>query len=576
MDWRSLQHYALHIGGITLSFGILFAFFNPASGYELSIYAESPVLMWASFAVAFSVAVISVFSENRRQHLGGVVLAALTSATVAAIPIIRSYYYYGNRDALTHLGYVKSYLAGSMAGESIIYPLTHVLATTIVRAAGISPHMSLMLLLPVFILVFVLSSYHLTRWLAGSKRAASVGLLVGCFLLPIVSIRLPVLYPIPNTLGVFYFLFIMYLGLKATHPRRSIGWFTALAVGYTAAIFLHPILTGVFIVVFLTVTTVNTQIGLKYKLALGAAISLWGTLWLSRFGTRLNYFIVIWIGKISGIGGDVSSAGQSLERIGISLFELALRLAAVKFLFLFVSIGLGIWLLYLFVSRNATVHDRRQMSITLGTIPIGVAVLVFFGVGLSNQWSRYLGFLLALATVLGAIGLIRLVSRVVSSQGRQTAAVVIAILIMTAPAALVIHSSPYLIRPSQQLTESQTSVYDHAFESQAPDVKIAGMSTVPKNFRHAHYGTLEAKGWGEIERNSAAVNDTNPPPRLAISHRTAYPNRTYLVVTNMSRQIHLELYQSEVQTKQDFEALETSPEIARIYDNGAEEQYLLK
>lgn len=577
MKWRPIQRRAPYLGAFSLSLGVLFAVLAPTTGYELSIYRESPTLMWVSLGIAFSAAVVSVFSDRDLEHYSGVVLAVLTTATVAGIPILRAYYFAGARDALTHVGIAESYLAGSMAGESVIYPLTHVYAALVVRVTGVSIQTALMILVPLLVVVFVLSSYLVTRLLTGSRETAAIGLLTGCFLLPIVSIRLPVLAPIPNTLSVFYSLFVIYVSFRTALLRRGLGWLVALAGAVAGAVFLHPLLAGTVIVVFGAIAIVNTRIRLRDKLVLPAAVSLWGLLWITRFGTRLEYFVALWTAKISGIGGDVSTAGESLGRIGVSLAELAVRLAAVKLLFLALSIGLGVWLLYRAYTGRATMTEHRQLTLAIGTIPIGLAVVVFFGLGVSNQWSRYLGFLLAFTTVLGAIGLSRLVKERVSTPGHRTAVLVAAVLLMAMPAALVMHPSPYLVRPNQQVTETQSVAFGHAFDTQSTDVDVAGMALVPRNFRHAHYGSREASlGLGGIERNSEAVNDTAPPPNLGGSYREAYPHPTTLVVSERARRVHLELYQSEVQGVEDFEALEANPDIERTYDNGAERHYLFE
>lgn len=561
-------------GAISISLGVFLAVQAPTTRYELSIYAESPLLVWILLAIAFTSATILVFSYRDMIHYKGVVLAILVAGVTAGLPILRSYHYYGNRDALVHLGLVKSYLQGTMLGESIIYPLTHVLSAMVVRIIDISPRIALMLLIPLFVMVYVMSTYLLTKWLTGSRKGASVGLLTGCFLLPLVSVRLPALYPIPNTLGVFYFIFIIFLGHRAMQSNRRLEWVVMLGTVFTAAVFLHPLLAIALIAVHFMMALANKQIGFKQNVTLRAAFSLWALLWITRFGYRIEYFVALWTFNISGLGGDVGAAGGSLRRVGISLPELALRLAGVKLVFITLSIGLGFWLLYLFLSSSLSIYGRKQLVLAISVIPLGMAVAIFFALGLSNQWSRFLGFLLAMSTILGSVAIFYLNNRFFTTRRTQITALTVAVLLMTAPAALVVHPSPFLIRPNQQVTATQTVGYGHAFSTQSEQIKVAGLYTGPRNFRQSHYGTLETKRGRELQTNFESVTNTRPPSNLSESHRTAYPETTYVIVTETGIRVHLELFQSEVQTREDLESLDQSSGIDRIYDNGGLRQYI--
>src|SRR6056297_3335455 len=93
------------VGFVAIGIGILVARGDPATGFEMSIYGETPVLFWVCVCAALLGSVLVVFANPNRQLLAtAAVLAGTAMTAIVSTPIIRGYHYVGRADSLSHLG----------------------------------------------------------------------------------------------------------------------------------------------------------------------------------------------------------------------------------------------------------------------------------------------------------------------------------------------------------------------------------------------------------------------------------------------------------------------------------------
>mgnify|MGYP006297692297 CR=1 FL=1 len=96
----------LILGYAALTVALVTAMRTPTGPYEISIYRSLPALFWAGAGLALVVGVVSLLRapNDRRVGAAGVGLVALGSVSVASLPLLRSHYFYGAGDSLSHLG----------------------------------------------------------------------------------------------------------------------------------------------------------------------------------------------------------------------------------------------------------------------------------------------------------------------------------------------------------------------------------------------------------------------------------------------------------------------------------------
>src|SRR6056297_3153531 len=121
---RRWEKGALLVGFASLAAAVLVAHGSPPEGYELSIYAATPTGFWVGVGVALAVAVTVGLAREDLTHRLALVLGGTAMLAVAGLPVIRSYYFFGAGDSLTHLAWVKDIAAGRLSVLNFLYPGT--------------------------------------------------------------------------------------------------------------------------------------------------------------------------------------------------------------------------------------------------------------------------------------------------------------------------------------------------------------------------------------------------------------------------------------------------------------------
>lgn len=170
-----------------LTIGILSAWNTPAVGYEVSIYASTPLLYWIGLAFGFTVTFLLLFLElngvSVPRYMGYVkwILLGLCIISLTTLLIIRGYYGYNfNGDTGTHVGNLLSALTSGTV--SVIYPnlYYHTLFLTLVTSGDL---LYIIKITPVFfILMFILGIYLLSREVLPKKQMAAISVFIACSL----------------------------------------------------------------------------------------------------------------------------------------------------------------------------------------------------------------------------------------------------------------------------------------------------------------------------------------------------------------------------------------------------------
>jgi len=245
-----------------LTIGILSAWNTPAIGYEVSIYASTPLLYWIALAFGFTVTFLLLFMELKGvsipKYLSYVkwILLGLCIISLTTLLIIRGYYGYNfNGDTGSHVGILLSALTSGTV--NVIYPNLYfqTLFLTILTSGDL---LYIIKITPVlFILMFILGIYLLSREILPKKQMAVISVFIACSLpFGVVSnytgsLPLPCYLPFTPALLLFTPL-TLYAVFRIVNNRDRKSFLILALILLVSAIFYH-ILASVILLIFIFV-----------------------------------------------------------------------------------------------------------------------------------------------------------------------------------------------------------------------------------------------------------------------------------------------------------------------------------
>lgn len=603
LNRKQIQKLGATAALILFSVSIAAAHFAPATSYELSIYQSTPLLFWCGIGITLLLSMwLSFNAANKIIRNVGIGTAVASVTSITALPLIRGYFYYGTGDALTHLGFVISILTGTYDFQVTLYPGMHLLAAIITLFSGLSAARALFFLLSTFFLLFcVLASLAAREWY-GDDSILPLAIFSSILSIPIITINLPVLQPIPATMAILFlplpiFLFSRYLRTREKRitvslPITGIGLFL-FHPQYATALFVMMIGMS-FVLLVISLVRDRRPISVAYSMFLqGTVLGLFLFMWLKgRPGFR-GALAEVFVSIISSfsIGQTVASKASGLQQFGGGLLGIFSKLFFLKALFCLFTAAFLLMSLWRILTRN-TDQTRRGVHITsigFGLIPIAGLVVLYIVAGNPSQYLRYIAFLLIFTTIFGALFLQykrRWLSNHYSPKIANIAFGIFFVLALTS-AVPVMFNSPYLYQPSAHVPRAQMIGYAETFEHRATGLPVASTRTQGFRYRHAVYGREQSVDGigippeGELvpPRSIRRTNDTTTSvehhfANQSLSKRITQP--VYLAITQSDKIIDIRLYNGARWSRGDFRYLETSPHIAKIRSNGQFTLYLIQ
>ncbi len=595
------------IGCLGITLAAISAATAPATGYELSIYAATPIPFWIGIAITLGAGVLGTIGLSR--HRFRMVAGALTASGILLVyllPFVRDYYFFGQADALQHLGWTVDLLHGR--GLAINpYPGMHLLAVITSYTTGLPARRTLLLAVPVLYALFLIVLVPLTRMFAAGHRTrvAELALLSGCLGIPLISVRLPNLQPIPTTTGLFFAPFVIWVSMRAM--RRDTGFAIVALTAAIALIFYHPqqaFVTAAVLLTFVVFETVYQWIGGSSRrqytdqsvlviISLVAGIALYQ--WMSSRPLFEGALTSLVVGLLSNIGiADTVTPGGSLQAVGGSFVGILVKAFLVSVLYGILAVIAGVIDLRRMIRvRFSSDTDTDSTKRVLHSLPIPPflaalsPVLFLFGLytvaGDIPQALRYAAFIFLFATPIGAIQLARTAERIPSARTAKVALAVFFIIGMafTVPTTF---RSPYLYQPTPQVTEGQMTGYEWVITHRDSATPIAAVDTdVGRHYRALlGFSAVRDRLYPRDTSPLAALNNTRGNPALAPAHFNnrqldeTIPEPIYLVLTAWSRQQHTRLYDGLVFSSRDFGYLQRSLNITQVYSNGDTNIYIIK
>ncbi|WP_418280297.1 hypothetical protein [Halorubrum sp. DTA98] len=592
------QLAALTVGFVAVAVGISVAHGHPEPGYEIDIYRSTPAGYWVGIAVGGLIAVVvgTTGRASRRAVDAAGLLGSVAVLSIVALPLLRSYHYYGAGDSLTHLGWAREMDVGSITPDAILYPALHTFSIVLSNLTGLELVQTLQLLpMVVYPTVFVLGSVLCVTALTDSTNAPIVAVVSALCFVPINKVSVHIIAH-PSSQAILLLPFVLYLLIRHLRDDRvgfplttPIG--AAFATSYIGLVVLHPQESMLLLSMLVAMSalqslarryrpegTIATKRSLyAHTILLGAVFALW-TVRYERARSRAAYLVESLILQSHEQLSETATRESSLGALGGSFEELLVKLFAVSLLFCLLAGGVFVATALRAVDGSGGERTAILSYLAVGLVPASVGFLFVFAADQGDHYFRFLGTIMVTVTLVGTIGLVDVVDRtkqlvqdssVVVTRSHVRAALVITLVVLVSAQAIVIHQSPYMYKSSQQVTAAEMDGYDVALTYHDGETPLLGFRSGSRRYIDAHHGSHTARSGLDFP----GYRDGIPGEVFSESPTTHYDSDRYLVLLEGYKRIEVELYQEIRYTREGFRIVETAPEANRIQDNGELELY---
>lgn len=592
-------HLSLIAGYISLCVATIIAWSRPVIGYESSIYGGTPVSFWVGSLIALTAAVGASFRPNRTHRVVGLSLAGMSIITIVALPIIRGYYWVGEGDSLTHVGYALDIQNGLLPLQGFRYPAVHTIGILTSAVTGVSLFQSFLIVIPIFVLLFFLFVPLAVRELVLNLSTIIVGVFSGLFLLQMNFLGVHMhIHPTSQALMIVPLVLFLFITGSLRSDRRLFLLFVA---AVTALILAHPQQAANLLILLSSMTVIalihslsgtgDYRIGywdiLVPTLATGALFWLWvGN--LAGFETAFASFVSNLLLVETGTATEVTTRSVSLSQIGGSIEGIFLKIFSVALLYCLLTGSTMIeGFTHLFITRSdvnrkwLTIPDTCNKTRTVlilyllfGIVSIICIFLAYLVANITSQYFRHYGFMMVIVSITGSIPLAQILTDLsdrfrLPSTNAVFAIVVLFLLLLSFP---VIHPSPYIYQTTGHVTEAQMEGYETAFNYSHEEISYSIVRSSPDRYGDAIYGTTGKSLENYREGSSKTVPDHFADQNL----RSYFDNPEYLAITEADRVRDGDVYKGFRFSTQDFRYLDNEPGIDKIHSNGGFDIYLIR
>ncbi|MFC3960248.1 hypothetical protein [Halovivax cerinus] len=569
----------LAIGFGALTGAIALAHESPATGYELSIYAATPVWVWrllgVAFALSLSLALATSAGWLRRLAL---CLGGGAAMVVAGMPVLRGYWFISGGDALTHLGWARGIASGAYGPRDLRYPGLHTVTTLVGETLGVGLAHAMMLVIVGLCGLFFGFVAMATARTFDSRYSPIFGAFSAFLLLPITTLST---FITPHSMSqailfsaAFVFVLVAYLGQGPDgRSRRGYGLLAALLL--VAIVLYHPQLAAHLLVVLFGICVTqalarrvrgfdaiarHTPIyGLTAVLAV-AFLAWSATHELIQRVIRFHLVSTVefLLGTNDTAGSSVGSQADSLSAVGGSLAVVVLKILGPHLVFgvltglLVLGVGLG-------VGRRRHGQLRSLVAyFTVGLAGLTVLFFLYFFGSSGMMYVRVFGFMMLFVTITGAVALAYGMEAITRARTRRLAqaGVAVAIGVLLVASLVGVFASPYVYKPAPHVTEQSMSEHADAFDA-ADDIGFVGIRSGPNRYADAHYAPLDRTS------SYGAVTGEEIDAGL-----TSLESDRYLVVTEMDHERETIAYREIRYTDSQLSSVSTQPGVHRLQSSG--------
>jgi hypothetical protein len=587
LRWKKLF---LTVGFLCLAGAAIVLHTSPATEYELSIYASTPLSAWLLLSGALAVSLFSITSRNRQVRTLSLTLGTATTILVVSMFLVRDYRYFGAGDALTHLGWTRAIASGALAPVELLYPATHLLGVILHAVTGGTLERNLSVVTVLFALAYVVSTGLLVRRMTDNEWGLTMGVVSAWLFLPVINIG-SYMMPFPTTQALFFTPFVLFAlvfffqrgnATPGAGGTRASGLLLIL-VG-AGLILVHPQQALNVILVMVAIVVVQTFYR-RYR----SRHSISNHTYALAPTTILVGFLAVWLpthpraesaatGVASGTlnslfsspdaASTISQRSGSLADVGGSVPILIVKMLGVSLVFILLSI-LAVLTFWVLQDRKFDT-ESFVLYFAAGAVPILLLFVAYF-LSTPTIAFREIAFALVVVTILGAVELSHLFGSLRDRYSNRavTTATVTVLAILFVLSAATIFPSPYIYKPTPHVTTEQMAGHESAFEYGTPGQDYASLRTGPGRFANGIYGVDSATnldtrftGTGIPEQTFAEGN-----------YSETYPDSQYLIITGSDYEREVMLYRGLRYQKDGFDRLSRTPAVNNVMTTGAVNLY---
>ncbi len=560
---------------------------SPATGYEMSIFSSTPVLVWGLLALSLVGGIGIVIHElatgrfqQSRTYLVGFAVILLATTSYLCLPYIRNYVTW-RADQMGHIGFVEDIAwTGHLSGFNP-YPITHTLLFEIAAVTGgqiiTVVNLNTTLVFPLFVLTTYLLATVVLPHKGQQLLAALVvsGTLAGLFRFNL----------IPNTWSILMLPLLFYCYFKRKQlPFKLL--FILLLVAYP---FFHP-LSSLIVMAALAVMELPKPVYWRlfkrlrmdvpdwvksrpalWPILLEAAIFVPWVLTREAFHTNVLQF---WY-QLSNFSGSkqVQKAQTDLGKLDlhpIDMVVLAVKLYG-ELLILATIATLGIILLVRQLRSGDRDHSKYRLLFVGILLLLACLFYAAFYVGVPGMEAlaadRILVYIEVASIPLVAFTLWELSKRVKFRPLAWSA--VFGIILMTAFINVSTHyASPFVIRSGQEVTQADMTAMAWYFEEKDPNGYAYYITTDPARFAQVLLTTTATRNREDIRYYTTVFRDHFGSDNFTTVGEQ-FGSDIYGNINKLDKLVYQTVWRKVDRFDDaDFERLEQDPTVYRIYSNG--------
>ena len=574
------------LGLILFSLSILLVV-PPASNYEFSIYSVYPDFFWLSlfFGIIIGIFILLINALTnirvKSQLIFGLLVIFLVDLILFFMPLIRGYLNYGSGDVLTHIGLMKDIIRTGNFGSTNIYPVDHILGTTVSYFTGLSTQ-QITLIIPVFFTFFSIVSFYLLSRIVFSNQSERL-LLLTLVTIPSGS----ALAFMPSVQAAMLLPFFIYLIFKINFLEESGSFNFILIIMSILFVFFHPLqVIFIFLVLIIfKITSINQKRfiitnffnkNINFLIILLPILFFSWNSYLYILTKNIKMILDIAFGSSEHIS-EFSSYSNIISKVNIDyfyLFDLFMKIYGQIFLICILSFVLSFFIFYKFIK-----HEKIPYILLIASS----CFLFFFSLammGLLTVWNfgfhRFLSFALTFGIILIPPSWLEINRKIRCKLKLNilfsfiTTLGILAIIIWIS--FFNIYSSPIIKQDNQQVTYSEYYGMISFFQNRDENYEIIEYGLSQDRIYDAIYGR-------EYPRKNvqyySSMEKGHPPDHFNAQENcslgTYYSDEKYLIITNKGKFFYQNVY-PEFSEKwrfypSDFIRLEFDPSVEKIYYN---------
>jgi hypothetical protein len=563
-------------------YGLVIISKNPTIGYEPSIYESSFKELIILVMSSIGTFIYLYFIDKKRKYLIAIalILVIINNFIILSLPTLRGYIIQGDIDALTHLGNMKDIIIFGNS-RNIIYPISHILIVSMSLLINISIIQVTAYINPIFSILYVSYIYLLSKKIFDDiEKTILIALSSATFLFLGFEAELKPQFLSLITIPIFlYFLF----------SKQSFGTRIILLLIIVLVQFFHPNTSLYFdIGIFLTILYMfikrqdNIMVSYNdYKNLLSIGMVSF-TQWIYNFKIWSQEIIGLFKminGKVSSPAGDIQSSFAKLKLTRLEIAEVFIRMYGHILIFVIISF---IFIAYYFkFMKKEPKNDLINILIILFVSGLIIEILIIGG-GIPLVFFRGLNYVIVIAPIFVGSFLYQVKKRYHMKQIMIRIMIGIVILAIISSSWLIgtfgIFSSPYIEKPTDQISKTDMFGADWFFKYKNPNVDYIG-GHIYIRFSHLILGVNETnrrsnRAYSRMEYN---LPDHFNYDKLNILGKN-FTRNTYMTIAIYDRLLYTEGPWKPVGrfVTKDFDNLNYDISVNNIYDNEAMDVYYIK